>query len=179
MKSKILLLIPAALLALVGCSNKEETKPNDESSQQGDVSGGESSDVESFSTDAEGYKTVDFVPADFGEAMNEQGSFEATSKGLTLTATNSKLHLEYNSQKIELRVYSGGTIKFTATSIKSIQFTCTAENDDKYGPGCLSASTGSYTTSGYVGTWTGEVASVTFTAESLQTRIKSFTVSYK
>ena len=57
------------------------------------------------------------------------------------------------------------------SNIISIEFTCTANGDTKYGPGCFTASVGDYTNDGgAVGTWTGSASEIVFTASSNQVR---------
>ena len=52
----------------------------------------------------------------------------------------------------------------SSNNITNIEITCTAQSTSSYGPAKLSASPGSYSYLGYVGTWTGSAQSVTFTA---------------
>ena len=61
-------------------------------------------------------------------------------------------------------------------NITKIVFTCSAEGDAKYGPGCFDAQNG-YSYDGNVGTWTGSATSVTFTASSAQVRAVTIAVS--
>jgi len=82
----------------------------------------------------------------------------------------------------ELRIYKGKTFTVTATgkTITKIEFTCTASDKTKQGPGCWGAGAPSgYTYSGTTGTWVGESASVAFTATDNQVRIVELKVSYK
>ena len=55
-------------------------------------------------------------------------------------------------------------------------FTCTANDDAKYGPGCFTASPGDYTYSGANGTWTGDASEVVFTASTNQVRASQIVV---
>jgi hypothetical protein len=68
------------------------------------------------------------------------------------------------------------TITSTVGNIVSVEFTCTANDDEKYGPGCFTADGGEYTYSGPVGTWTGSAASVVFTASLNQVRATQIVV---
>ena len=76
-----------------------------------------------------------------------------TKDGITVASTNGY----YTSAHI--REFSGSviTISSTAGNIKSIAFTCTAQNNNDRGPGKLAknnaSDAGSYSYSGYVGTW--------------------------
>jgi hypothetical protein len=64
----------------------------------------------------------------------------------------------------------------TIGNIVSVELTCTGKDDAEYGPGCLTASNGDYTYSGAVGTWTGNAASVVFTAATAQVRATQIVV---
>lgn len=79
----------------------------------------------------------------------------------------------------QVRVFKGSTltISISSGSITEIEMTCTASDTTKYGPGCFAAQDG-YTYDGTVGTWTGDAASVSFTASSNQVRITQFVISY-
>lgn len=71
----------------------------------------------------------------------------------------------------EIRVFKNSTITISAEKeISGIVFTCTANGETKYGPGCFAAQDG-YSFAGKVGTWGGTPAtSVAFTASSNQVR---------
>ena len=82
----------------------------------------------------------------------------------------------------ELRIYKGKKFTVTATgkTITKIEFTCTASGTTKQGPGCWGAGAPSgYSYSEKVGIWTGESASVEFTATDNQVRIEELKVTYK
>ena len=68
------------------------------------------------------------------------------------------------------------TISSTAGNITSIEFTCTAANDTKYGPGGFGDLEG-YSYSGKVGTWTGNAASITFSTTNNQVRATQIVVT--
>jgi len=81
----------------------------------------------------------------------------------------------------ELRIYKNGVLAISANgaSIVSIEFTCTAKDTAKQGPGCWGAGAPEgYTFSGNNGTWTGNEESVEFTATDNQVRIKELTIVY-
>ena len=80
----------------------------------------------------------------------------------------------------QIRVFKGFdlTISSATKTIKSIEFTCTANGTTKYGPGCFAAQTG-YSYSGKIGTWTGSASSITFTAESNQVRITQIIITFE
>lgn len=203
MKAKILYLLPAIAMLIACGSNKEsssessqqssgsesisesqQSESSETSQQSSERSSEEASSSEEISSEEDEYKTVEFIPSDFGKEMDAQGDFTKTAEGLTLDAKNSKLHKEHYSEKIELRVYVGGSITFSATSIKSISFVTYSKSDDKegkdrYSADSLESDIGTYVSNDSTGTWTGEAASVEFSAPSVQVRIKSFTVTYK
>ena len=108
------------------------------------------------------------------------------SEGATLTKDGITLTLDKGTSTsglgklatVEYRLYKGNilTVSSTIGDITNIEFTCTAENTTKYGPGCFAAQTG-YTFEGKVGTWAGTATSVVFTAESGQVRAKTIKVT--
>lgn len=87
-----------------------------------------------------------------------------TKDGVTLTLTNGNLSTD------EYRIFKGQTLTISSDkTITAVRFTCTANDDAKYGPGCFHAKEG-YTYEGKVGMWEGSAASVDFTSESNQVR---------
>ena len=77
-----------------------------------------------------------------------------------------------------MRFYKNGTLTFSVSSglIEKIEFTCIAQNDEKYGPGCFNAQTG-YTYSGYQGTWIGNAKTVSFYTGVAQVRATKIVVT--
>jgi hypothetical protein len=69
------------------------------------------------------------------------------------------------------------TLTSTAGNIVKVEFTCTANDEEKYGPGCFTADGGSYSYSGPVGTWKGSASSVVFTASTNQVRATQVVVT--
>ena len=108
------------------------------------------------------------------------------SEGATLTKGGITLTLDKGTSTsglgklatTEYRLYKGNvlTVSSTIGDITNIEFTCTAKNTAKYGPGCFASQTG-YTFEGTVGTWVGSATSVDFTAESAQVRAKTIKVT--
>mgnify|MGYP002273421282 CR=1 FL=1 len=95
-----------------------------------------------------------------------------TQDGITLTidkgtSTSGAGNL-YNGQ--QFRIYKGNilTVSSTVGNITKIVFTCTANNEVKWGPGCFEGKTG---------TWVGNAAEVKFTAESNQVRATTIVVT--
>jgi len=82
-----------------------------------------------------------------------------------------------------IRVYKNCTATFSVTGnykITSIVFTCTASGTTKYGPGCFTCDTDTYTAStGTTGTWTGSATQVVFTAKTNQVRFTQAVVTYE
>lgn len=108
------------------------------------------------------------------------------SEGATLTKDGITLTLKEGTSTsglgklatAEYRLYKGNilTVSSTIGNITNIEFTCTANNTAKYGPGCFAAQNG-YTFKDKVGTWVGNATSVDFTSESAQVRSKTIKVT--
>ena len=105
-----------------------------------------------------------------GTDPNNAASYTITKDGVTITVSNGIIGT-YNNED-HYRVYKNQTLTVSTTSgsIKSVEFTCTANGNEKYGPGCFTWSIGNYSYSGAVGTWTGNASEVVFTASSNQVR---------
>ena len=84
------------------------------------------------------------------------------------------------SAAAQLRIYKGKTLTISSSkySLVKVDFTCTAENDAKYGPGCFTTEDSKYTFADYAGTWKNDdgASSITFTASSNQVRITALTL---
>ena len=117
---------------------------------------------------------------DMGNATtdyNQAGPFQVSKTGVTLDVTKGCIGV-YNSAN-HYRIYKGETLTITSTAgnIVKVEFTCTANDDAKYGPGCFTVDGGEYTYSGPVGTWTGSAPVITFTATSNQVRASQIVVT--
>ena len=111
-----------------------------------------------------------------GTDSNNATAYTITKDGVTVTVSSGILGT-YNNQT-HYRIYKNQTLTITSTSnITSVQFTCTANDDAKYGPGCFTVDGGSYTYSGAVGTWAGSATEITFTASSNQVRATEIVVA--
>ena len=77
------------------------------------------------------------------------------------------------------RIFKNQTATFTSTgaNIVKIEFVCTASGTAQYGPGCFTVAEGNYSYEGVNGTWTGDAASVVFTASTNQVRPITITVT--
>ena len=105
-----------------------------------------------------------------------QTPYSVSKEGITLDVTKGIIGT-YNNEN-HYRIYKAETLTITSTvgNITSVEFTCTANDDEKYGPGCFTWSTGDYSYSGAVGTWTGSASSVEFTASTNQVRATQIVV---
>ena len=111
-----------------------------------------------------------------GTDSNYATAYSVTKNGVTMTVSSGILGT-YNNEN-HYRVYKNQTLTITSTTgnIVKVEFTCTANDDEKYGPGCFTASNGVYTWSGPVGTWTGSASGVVFPAASNQVRVTQIVV---
>ena len=105
-----------------------------------------------------------------------QTPYSVSKEGITLDVTKGIIGT-YNNEN-HYRIYKSETLTITSTvgNIVSVEFTCTANDDAKYGPGCFTVADGSYSYSGAVGTWTGSANEVVFTALTNQVRASQIVV---
>ena len=104
--------------------------------------------------------TVTFTAGtDLGSTSTNGSADEVTKDGITISCTDAAF------ATAQYRFYAGSTATITSTvgNITKIEFTCSASGTSNYGPGNSTYTAGTYTTSGSVGTWTGEAATVEFT----------------
>jgi len=117
--------------------------------------------------------TVTFTPRDFTEGQNQEPNL--TKDGVTLAVSLANIASD------QIRVIKGNTLTVSSsTTITKIEFTCTANDAVKYGPGCftLEGSTGgTYTYSGKIGTWEGSLNKVVFEASTNQVRATEIVVT--
>ena len=113
-----------------------------------------------------------------GTDSNNATSYTITKDGVTITVSSGILGTFNN--EAHYRIYKNQTLTVTSTvgNVKKVTFTCTANDDAKYGPGCFTWSTGDYTYSGANGTWTGDASEVVFTASSNQVRATQIVVEF-
>ena len=111
-----------------------------------------------------------------GTDSNNAAEYTITKDGVTMTVSQGILGT-YNNEK-HYRIYKNQTLTITSTAgnIKEIVFTCTANNDEKYGPGCFTYDSGEYTYSGAKGQWKGDASTVVFTASTNQVRASQIAV---
>ena len=108
-----------------------------------------------------------------GSNTSASGADEVSKDGVTIATTAGGF-----ATGQQYRFAKGSETTFTSTvgKITKIVFTCTAEGDAKYGPGCFDAQDG-YTYDGKVGTWTGSADEVKFVAGAAQVRAVTIAVS--
>ena len=160
-------------------SGNENPNPGGNGDNNGDNNGDDNgNDNGSTGTTPEGAVVFD-ADVDKGNAgtdSNNATSYTITKDGVTITVSSGILGT-YNNEN-HYRIYKNQTLTVTSTvgNVKKVSFTCTANDDAKYGPGCFTWSTGNYTYSGPTGTWTGDAAEVVFTASSNQVRASQIVV---
>ena len=109
------------------------------------------------------------------QAGSSQGKDQVTVNGITISVDPTGSF--GNGQ--QYRVYKGSTFKISTThgTITKVVMTCTAKDEEKYGPGCFTGVTpGNYTFSGEVGTWTGSATEISMVASSNQVRMTTIEV---
>jgi len=119
--------------------------------------------------------TVTFTaPTDSGNVnVGTRSSITMTKGGVTVGFTNAMV-----TKTGQYRIYDGQTMTISSSqNITGIELTGTTAGTVKYGIGCLSANTGTYTTSGTTGTWSGSATSIVFTAKNYQVRMTTITVT--
>lgn len=112
---------------------------------------------------------------------NASKDVSITKDGITLHSTISSGNAGVYGRTDNYRFYKGSKLEVSSTvgNITKVVFTCTANGDVKYGPGCFSdPSKGSYVFSDKIGTWTGDAASFTLTASTNQVRATKIEVTY-
>ena len=103
------------------------------------------------------------------------GADQVSKSGITVAISDGAMNLTD-----QYRCYKNATLTVTSTegNIAKVEFTCTAEGEEKYGPGSFTdPTTGSYSFAGKVGTWTGDAESFTLTASKNQGRINNIVVT--
>lgn len=113
---------------------------------------------------------ITILPSDFAAADN--ADYSVTKDGITVSVVASTVNSD------QMRIYKGKTITISSAvgNMSKIEFTCTAKDDAKYGPGSFNAQDG-YSFSEYTGTWEGSATEVVFTAEKNQVRATQIVVT--
>lgn len=123
--------------------------------------------------------TVTFdANVDHGTATTDAGVYQISKDGITLDVSQGRLA---TTEGGHYRIYKdyAMTISSTVGNITKVEFTCTANNTTKYGPGCFAADCGEYTYQDKVGTWVGDAAQIVFTASTAQVRATKVVVTYE
>ena len=162
-------------------SGNENPNPGGNGDNNGDNNGDDNgNDNGNTGTTPEGAIVFD-ADVDKGNAgtdSNNATSYTITKDGVTITVSSGILGTFNN--EAHYRIYKNQTLTVTSTvgNVKKVTFTCTANGDAKYGPGCFTWSTGDYTYSGANGTWTGDASEIVFTASSNQVRATQIVVEF-
>ena len=105
--------------------------------------------------------TVTFSIGTDNGSTDSNGTPDVVSKdGVTISCTDAA----FNTTQYRFYAGSTTTISSTVGNITGIEFTCTANNTTKYGPGCWSTETGTYSYEGKIGTWSGSATEIVFSA---------------
>mgnify|MGYP006359182777 FL=1 len=112
-----------------------------------------------------------------GIDSNNATAYQIYKNGVTLDVTSGILSTYNNEYHYRIYKNSSITISSIVGNIAKIEFRCTANNDERYGPGCFTVDGGDYTYSDAVGTWTGDAAIVTFNASANQVRATQIEVT--
>ena len=123
--------------------------------------------------------TVTFdANVDHGTATTEAGVYQIYKDGITLDVSKGRLATEEGGH---YRIYKdyAMTISSTVGNITNIEFTCTANNTTKYGPGCFAVDCGEYTYQDKIGTWVGNAEQIVFTASTAQVRATKVVITYE
>ena len=115
-------------------------------------------------------RDVVILPSDFPATTS--ANYELNKEGVFVAVTASTVN------ENQIRVFKGQNIGFAGVTenITKIVFTCTAEGENQYGPGCFEAQDG-YTFEGNEGTWVGTSKYALFVAAKAQVRITKIVVT--
>lgn len=119
--------------------------------------------------------TVTFTGSNSGGMTTTRGEQTGKKEDVSIVVSDGLTSGE------QIRIYKNASITISVPSGKSItkvEFTCTAEGDIQYGPGCF-ATTAGYSYSGNIGVWEGSSSSVSLTASSNQVRATAIKVTYE
>ena len=108
---------------------------------------------------------------------NAAAAYQITKSGITMDVTKGIVGTTNNES--HYRIYQNQTLTLTSTvgNIVKVEFTCVAKDDAKYGPANFVADNGEYTSAGVLGTWTGNAATIVFTASTAQVRATQVVVT--
>ena len=123
--------------------------------------------------------TVTFdANVDHGTATTEAGVYQIYKDGITLDVSQGRLG---TAEGGHYRIYKDYTMTISSAvgNITNVEFTCTANNTTKYGPGCFAADCGEYTYQDKIGTWVGNAEQIVFTASTAQVRVSKVVITYE
>ena len=122
-------------------------------------------------------KTVTFtVGTDKGSNSKDSGKDEMSKDGVTISGSGAAFTF---AEYYRFNKSSTTTVSIESGNITKVEFTCTKEGTTKYVPGCFGKpSSGTYTTSSTVGTWTGSAKTFTFAKSTNQVRATKIVVTY-
>ncbi len=106
------------------------------------------------------------------------GAQTGTKDGITISTTAGA----YNTNNKDYRIYKSETLTITCdnANITKVAITCSASGTNEYGPGNFTNPTsGTYSYSQKMGTWTGSAQTITLTASKSQVRMKKIVVTYE
>ena len=108
---------------------------------------------------------------------NNATAFQISQNGVTLDVSKGIIGT-YNNDS-HYRIYKNQTLTLTSTvgHIINVEFTCTANDNEQYGPGCFTVSDGSYSYADSIGTWKGNTSEIVFTALTNQVRATQIVVT--
>ena len=107
--------------------------------------------------DPEGVST--FKPSDASDGNSDRGTHTVVIDGVTMTLSDGLIN------DSEYRIYAGSTVTFKSDKpINKIVLNATANGQANYGPGNVTASTGSYKFKDKTGVWTGNSNTVILSA---------------
>lgn len=114
-----------------------------------------------------------------GTDHNNATAYQITKDGITLDVTQGIIGT-FDGEN-HYRIYKNQTLTITSTvgNITKVEFTCTAKDDAKYGPGGFTVDCGSYTYSGSIGTWSGSTEKIVFTPSKNQVRASQIVITYE
>lgn len=121
-------------------------------------------------------QAVDIVfdaTVDVGTGSSTAGPYTISKDGITIDVTKGMANGQH------YRIYKGETLTITSSigDITGVEFTCIADDDAQYGPGCFTVNTGVYSYLGKIGTWAGPANPIVFTASSNQVRATKIVVT--
>ena len=110
---------------------------------------------------------------DLGTGSSTAGPYSISKDGITIDVTKGMANGQH------YRFYKNETVTISSTigAITGVEFTCVAENDAQYGPGCFTVNTGNYGYSSFTGTWVGSATPIVFTATTNQVRATKVVVT--